>query len=94
MPRSGASRNPASSEKHRLGVVALLAQKAEWQPLGEKSEGQLVFLVTQRGGDFLKERFVAPVIFDDVLDPRGFALQTELRGGRENAAKPFFRQIF
>ena len=81
------------SKKDRLGVVALLAKKAQRQSLSEKSKGQLVLLVTKGRGDFLKERFVASVIFHDALDPRGFALQAELRGGREDAAEPFFRQI-
>ena len=62
--------------------------------MSEKGKGQLVLLVAERRGDFLKERFVASVIFHDVLDPRDFALQAELRCSCENAAKPFFRQIF
>src|SRR5436190_16266241 len=81
-------------EKHRLCVVVLLAKKTEGRPLSEKCKGQLVLLVAKRRSDFLKERFVAPVTFHDVLDSRDFALQAELRCGRENAAKPFFRQIF
>src|SRR5438105_7940786 len=83
-----------ASEKDRLCVVVLFAKKTEGRPLSEKRKGQLVLLVAKRRGDFLKERFVASVIFHDVLDPGDFALQTELRSGRENAAKPFLRQIF
>jgi hypothetical protein len=59
--------------------------------LSEKGEGKLVLLVTQRCSDFLKERFVAPVILNDTLNPRDFALKTELGGGGENPAKSFFR---
>src|SRR5206468_366867 len=43
--------------------------------------------------DFLKERFIAPVIVDLRADARGFFLHTKLRRGIEHAANPLFRQI-
>src|SRR6202011_1815624 len=55
---------------------------------------QFVFFVTERGRDFLKERFVASVIVDLAANTSAFLLQPELRGGIENPADAIFRQIF
>src|SRR5207249_3085476 len=62
--------------------------------LGEKREWQLVFLITERGRDLLKKRFVASVHVDFVAYPIAFLSQTELCCSVEHAGGPFFRQIF
>ena len=72
----------------------VLAEQRERQPLREEGEGEFVLFVAERGGDFLEERGIAPVAFDNVLDPGRFSLEPELRGGRQDALKPVGRQIF
>ena len=89
----GRLQKSGNAEENRLSLIILRAEEGERQALSEKSKCQFVFPVTQRRGNFLKECLVAPVVFHDVLDSRGFALQAELRSGRENAPKPFLRQI-
>ena len=53
--------------------MGMLAQKGQRQPLREQRERQLVFLVTERRGDFLKERGVTTVAFGHLVQSRGFA---------------------
>ena len=55
--------------------------------------GNLFSFVTERGRDFLKERFVAAVIVDLGADTGRFALQPESRRGIEHAPHAVFRQI-
>ena len=70
---------PGSAEKDRLEIVRLFSQGNEGQALGEEGEGQFVLFVTERGSDFLEERGIASVSFDDRLDARGLALKSKLR---------------
>src|SRR5947207_4195458 len=69
------------------------AKGRERQALREKREREFVLFVTERGRDFLEERGVAPVSFDDVFDSGRLALEPELRRGDEDALEPVRRQI-
>src|SRR3954464_7929957 len=80
------------AEKQRLRIVAMGAERGEWQTLREQRERKLVVLVAERGGDLLKQRFVAAVIVDHRAEPRGFPLQPELRRARQHAANALFRE--
>ena len=82
------------AKEQRLAILNGFAQQSQRQTLCEKRERQLVFLVTERGCDLLKKRFVASMHVDLVANPIRFLSQTELRGGIEHAADAFFRQIF
>lgn len=82
------------AKEQRLDVVVLFAEHRKRQPLRQDRERQFILFVTKRCGDFLKERSVAPVRFDDVLDPGRLTLEPELRRGGENGLEAFLRQIF
>src|SRR5262249_21524411 len=60
------------AEEQCLAVGNVFTQQPRRQTLREKSERQFVFLVTERGRDVLKKRFVAPVGVDLVANPLAF----------------------
>ena len=66
----------SSAEEQCLTVANIFTQQPQREALCEKCKRQLVFLVTERTGDLLKERFVASVGVNLVANPFCFLSQT------------------
>src|SRR5260370_1063550 len=79
--------------KDAEAIFQVLAQSLQREPLRNQRKRQLVLFITEGGRDFLKERFVSPVIVDLGADAGGFFLQTKLAGGIEHAPDAIFRQV-
>src|SRR2546423_652648 len=90
----GRGEKSGDAKKDRFEIGRFFSEPREGQTLSEKSERKFVLFVAESCRDFLKERRVAPVIFDDAFETRGFALKTKLRGGCEDGFEAILRQVF
>src|SRR4030095_197099 len=72
------------AKEQSLALLNVFTQQSQRQTLCENCERQLVFLVTERGGDLLEQRFIASVQVYLGANPSRFLSQTELRGGIEH----------
>lgn len=84
----------SQSEKQRLRLGRVLPQRFQGQPLREQGERQFVLFVSERGGDFLKESFIAAMTNDGGLQAGPFLTQPKFRGTAQKIAEAFLRQPF
>src|SRR5206468_12509929 len=82
------------TKKHRFALVGVFTEQVQRQALRNQSKRQFVFLITECGSQFLKERLVTRMVVDLIANPSGLLLQAKLRCSIEHTADMLFGQIF